>query len=69
MKTPEIPPPALCDQPLIETPRSATEEASSTVRFKAHSDVLSMATEFVPRLKQRYLARRNATFEFPFHSP
>jgi hypothetical protein len=69
MKTPEVPPPALCDEPLIETPRSATGGVSSTVSFKARSDVLSMDTEFIPRIKQRHLARCNATFEFPFHKP
>ena len=69
MKTHEVPPPALCDLPLMDAPRSVMEKAPSTVSFKTRGEVLSMAAEFIPRIRQRYLARRNATFEFPFHKP
>ena len=66
MKTSKIPTPALCDLPLVEAPGSAIEKASSPVSFNAHSDVLSVAPEFTPRLKLRHLACHNAAFEFPF---
>jgi hypothetical protein len=69
MKNPEVPPPALCGQPLIETPRPAIETALSPVNFKSRCDVLTAIVEFIPRIKWRHSARRNTPFEFQFHKP
>jgi hypothetical protein len=67
MKSLEVPSPALCDLPLIETPCPASGKTSPAVNFKMRSNVLSMTAGYIPRLKLRHLVRRNETFEFPFH--